>query len=388
MSRKEQIKEFLTFTKGEKKGIIVLIILVLTVILINQFSHLLIKEEKIDFSEFKKQINEFEKSLVLKEKDNNKSYFELKYDTLQLFSFNPNNTSKNKWELLGLSEKQIKTVNNYLNKGGKFIYKNDFKKIYGISAFQFQKLNPYIDLPEKEGSYNSEFSDDGNKENNSEYFIPDVENYIDFNPNIISDFEWKRLGFSTKQITVIRKYLDKGGKFYKKEDLKKIYGIKEFQYERIKNYIKIPIKEDSTEIKEKEVNIKPKVNINNLSIEEMKKYGKFWQFNATRIVKYRNLLGGYYKKEQLLEVYGMKREYYLKVADDITIDKSKLEKININFAEVSELGRHPYITYKEAEKILKYRNRKGSYKNLEDLINKEIVTKSLYDKISPYLKVK
>jgi len=62
--------------------------------------------------------------------------------------------------------------------------------------------------------------------------------------------------------------------------------------------------------------------------------------------------------------------------------------IKLNFAEVSELGRHPYITYDEAKKILKYRNRKGPYKKLDDLITKKIITKELYDKISLYLKVK
>ena len=224
---------------------------------------------------------------------------------------------------------------------------------------------------------------DKSQNNNSDYKIPDVKRYFDFNPNEVSDSEWQELGFSQKQISTIRNYLNKGGKFYKKEDLKKIYGIKEFQYKRIEDYIKLPKKEENIE---NQTNVK--VDLNNLSEEELKELGGFWKYNAVRIVKYRNLLGGYYKKEQLLEVYGMKREYYLKVSDDIIIDMNNIKQININFAEVSELGKHPYLSYKEAEKILDYRNKKGAISKLEILIEKGIISNDLFDKISPYLKVK
>lgn len=394
---KEDIKELLIFTRGEKKGIIVLVILIITIILVNQFSFLFYEEKETDFASFKNEIAEFEKSLIpIDENKQLNSYYNKMYDTLQLFSFNPNTTSPKDWKLLGLSNKQIKIINNYLNKGGKFYSKKDFKKIYGISETQYQKLYPFIDLPDKKNyaqnvdyeKYNKTSKKNYDKKS-SEYTIPDVEEYFKFNPNIISDNEWQKLGFSQKQIVTIKNYLNKGGKFYKKEDLKKIYGIQDFQYERIKNFIEIPEKENNNDYKKEELVVEnKKVDINNLSADEMKKLGKFWQYRATRIVKYRNWLGGFYKKEQLLEVYGMKMDDYLKIKDDIIIDKSKLEKIHLNFAEVSELGRHPYISYEEARKILDYRNKKGPFKSVNDLLEKDLISKDLYDKISPYLKVK
>jgi len=391
MSLKEDIKELLTFTKGEKKGIIVLIFLVIIVILINQYAYLFYNEEAADYNKYKNEIAEFEQSLFpVKEKYSVDSYIDNKYDTLQLFNFNPNINSEKDWKLLGLSDKQIKIIGNYLKKGGKFKYKTDLQKIYGISQYQFQKLYPFINLPEKTDYYEYDYKNTNNKlsENNkSEYEIPEVAEYFEFNPNLITNEEWKKLGFSQKQISTIRNYLNKGGKFYKTEDLKKIYGIQDFQFERIKEYIKIPINEN-VEKNERDVNVNQKVDINSLSVDEMKTKGKFWKYNATRIVKYRNLLGGFYKKEQLLEVYGLKIEYYLKVADDIIIDKSKLEKININFAEVSELGRHPYISYEDAKKVLEFRNKNGFIKDLKILEEKKIITPDVFRKISPYLKVK
>ena len=389
MSRKEQIKELLTFTKGEQNGILVLIIIMIIVILINIFSDSFIERKDYNFSDFEKEIEEFEKGLIPIEDNSSKtSYYDNKYDTLKLFSFNPNNTSNKEWVLLGLSDKQIKTINNWQSKGGKFKYKSDLKRIYGIFDTQYNILSPYIVLPEKDF-----FSDKENFYKNTvrnsnydtEKKIPDVEEYFKFNPNKTSNEDWQLLGFSQKQITTIKNYVNKGGKFYKKEDLKKIYGIKDFQYERIKDYIELTDKKDKSENQRK---IRQKVDINNLSSEEFIELGGFWKYNGVRIVKYRNILGGYYNKEQLLEVYGIKKQYYDKVAEYIIIDKQKIEKIHINFAETSELGRHPYISYKNAKIILDYRNKNGAFKQLSELINKNIISKSLYEKISPYLKVK
>jgi competence protein ComEA len=61
-----------------------------------------------------------------------------------LFVFDPNTASLQEFQKLGLSEKQASTIKNYLNKGGSFKTKEDLKKIYGISADQYNQLEPYI----------------------------------------------------------------------------------------------------------------------------------------------------------------------------------------------------------------------------------------------------
>ncbi len=64
-------------------------------------------------------------------------------------------------------------------------------------------------------------------------------NLFDFDPNLISDEAWEKLGLSSKQIKVIRNYVKKGGRFYKKDDLKRIYSIPEAQYLLLEPYINI-----------------------------------------------------------------------------------------------------------------------------------------------------
>jgi len=346
VSFKKNLKEYFTFTKGESQGILVLLVFLGIVIIINSSSEYFTKQPTYDFSKYKKLFSEFNSDTL-----NNKAYSHLlKYDTLNLFRFNPNNLNKKEAKQLGLSEYQYQMIQNYLASGRYFKYKSDLSKIYSIHNEQFMLLRTYIDLPEKKNKDDSEYNVK-KKTLGQKIKI----NYSNFDPNILDDFGWKELGFSEKQIASIRKYINNGGKFYKKEDLKKLYVINEEKYSELEPYIIINNKNEIS--KNAQNKVKKKVDINNLSADEMKKYGRFWQYNAERIVKYRNLLGGYYKKEQLLEVYGIKKEYYDKVADDIIIDKSKLEKININFAEISELVRHPYISYQDAKKIIEYRNK-------------------------------
>ena len=65
------------------------------------------------------------------------------------FLFDPNMPDSIEWLKLGLTSRQIRTVFNYVSKGGKFKFKEDFLKIYGISEDQFNKILPYVDLPSK-----------------------------------------------------------------------------------------------------------------------------------------------------------------------------------------------------------------------------------------------
>ncbi|MBK7971685.1 MAG: helix-hairpin-helix domain-containing protein [Bacteroidetes bacterium] len=65
------------------------------------------------------------------------------------------------------------------------------------------------------------------------------ERLFDFDPNTITDEEWQALGLSEKQIRIIRNYLNKGGRFRKKEDVASIYGIQPALYERLEPHIKI-----------------------------------------------------------------------------------------------------------------------------------------------------
>jgi len=103
-----------------------------------------------------------------------------------------------------------------------------------------------------------------------------------------------------------------------------------------------------------------------IQLQELKGIGPGF---ARRIIIYREKLGGYYAKEQLMEVYGFTDKLYNLIKSDITVDASKIRKMNVNRMDISHLKRHPYISYYEAKAIYDYRMQQPGdrIKSIEEL---------------------
>ncbi|MDC0338746.1 helix-hairpin-helix domain-containing protein [Flavobacteriales bacterium] len=69
--------------------------------------------------------------------------------------------------------------------------------------------------------------------------------YFEFNPNEIDEESWVLLGFSEKQAQSIIKYREKGGYFYKKEDLKRLYVVDDSLYDLLEPYVVLERKSKS-----------------------------------------------------------------------------------------------------------------------------------------------
>lgn len=254
-----------------------------------------------------------------------------------------------------------------------------------VDFTEFEKEIASLDSLNKKDSINI-------RENNSSRETQKEITLFQFDPNNLSEDEWRKLGLSDKQIKTIKNYESKGGKFYKKEDLKKIYGISEAQYKMLEPYILIPPKEkkEYTSTKPKEENISsgksaPIIELNTADSAKLELLPGIGGTLANRIIKYRNSLGGFTKKDQLLEVYGITKETYDKLVLRIAVRPIGITKININTAEVNDLKKHPYIKYNIANAIVNYRKAHGNYTSVAEIKKIEIVSDELYQKIEPYL---
>lgn len=215
-----------------------------------------------------------------------------------------------------------------------------------------------------------------------------------FNPNNLPEEKWEELGLTKKQIKVIKNFESKGGKFRRKEDLKRMYCISENEYSILEPYILIP--EDSTLKKTDKIITnktdfaKSSKNCGNIDIntadtmmlQTLKGIGSGF---ARKIVKYREKLGGFTKKEQLLEVWGMDNERYKNIENCITVGTTYITKINLNNTSVSILNKHPYIDMTVAKALIAYRNTHGKYKSVSEIKNCALMHDDLYNKIAPYL---
>jgi DNA uptake protein ComE-like DNA-binding protein len=107
---------------------------------------------------------------------------------------------------------------------------------------------------------------------------------------------------------------------------------------------------------------------------------------SVRIIKYRRLLGGFARIEQLKEVYGLPPETFELIKGRIFTDSTMVTKININSAGYKELSRLPYFEKYEVTAILKYREIKGKISAITDLTDNKLITMEKACKVSPYLK--
>ncbi len=106
---------------------------------------------------------------------------------------------------------------------------------------------------------------------------------------------------------------------------------------------------------------------------------------ARRIVNYRNLLGGFTRKEQLLEVYGMTNDRYEAIIPYISIDTSRITTLNINTATVEQLRRHPYLDYYQARAIVDFRKSGFHFSSLDDLLLVNLIDEKTVINLKGYI---
>jgi DNA uptake protein ComE-like DNA-binding protein len=221
-----------------------------------------------------------------------------------------------------------------------------------------------------------------------------------FNPNDLSIEKWKELGLTENQIKVIKNYEKRGGKFYKKEDLKKIYSISKEEYKILEPFIVIPeIKKSKPEPEPEQKKIKQKskynpatktkpliIELNSVDSIQLIKLPGIGPVFSQRIIKYRDLLGGFSSSEQLLEVYGFDSSRYFNILPFLKIDTASIKKLNINSASFKELLKHPYISFDFTKYIVNTR-KKEKFSTFEQLKHTDYLTDSLYFRLLPYLEL-
>lgn len=218
--------------------------------------------------------------------------------------------------------------------------------------------------------------------------IPPVLFY--FNPNTLDSAGFVKLGIKPYLASRIVRYRAKGGKFKTPDDFGKIYGLLPEQYTMLAPYIYIPVEIADTRIADSIRMVRMAqdaimVELNSADTTELKKIKGVGISYAKRIIAYRNILGGFVSAHQLLEVWGMSKSNYEKIAPHVIIDSTLIRKIEINKAGIDRLRSHPYLNFYHAKAIYELRRNKGKLKSINDLQNLYELPDSIVTKIEPYL---
>lgn len=268
----------------------------------------------------------------------------------------------------------------------------------------FEKEISQLDIQEPDSSYTylkRNYGDAGNQR-----YQPSEKNYYDkpargvlfyFDPNTLSLDGWKKLGIREKTAHTIQNYISKGGRFYKAEDISKIWGLHEDEvkillpYVRIeqgqtKDYNKFPGPGKTSIYEKPAYNIIP-CDVNKSDTAAFIALPGIGSKLAARIVAFRQKLGGFYKTDQLAETYGLPDSTFQKIKSRLVIGNGSVKKLNINTATVDELKSHPYLRYNIANAIVQYRLQHGNFSAVNDIKKIMAVTEEIYNKAAPYLTI-
>jgi competence protein ComEA len=242
-----------------------------------------------------------------------------------------------------------------------------------INFKDFDKAVAQLSKIEQQKSYINNKSGSDDKILNPVMFV--------FNPNNLTVAQWKQLGLSEHQANIIKHYEAKGGRFYNKEDVKKIYSVTADDYKRLESYISIP-GADYVSKKAKSGEIIELNSADSAKLTEIRGVGPSF---ALRIISYRGRLGGFYNKEQLKEVFGMDSLKYAEMKAQVSVNPAAVKRIDINTISFDQLRIFPYLGYKQVNAIIQYRTQHGNYTSIADMQNIVILDEGILRKIEPYL---
>lgn len=360
MKMKKQRTNYWYFTRSERNGIVSLTLICLLLFIAPGFYHRLQSPQLLDHASFKRELAAFSPDSL--------------QSTVQqvLFYFDPNRLSFDSFLLLGLPIRTVKAIDNYRKKGGRFFQPEDLRRIYTLSIEDFERLENYIALPHAFKKVAKQ----------SKATIP----LQPFDPNQIDENLLLQWGLDSRLVIRWKNYLEKGGRFRRPEDLKKLYGLRDEEYQRLLPFVHMPTA-DTPDSKAVPVALKApaRVDINRATIDDWQRLKGIGPTFATRIVKFRDKLGGFAAVDQVAETWGMPDSVFQQIKP--WLDPSPLlRQISINDVDQAALEAHPYLNKRDAAAIISYRNQHGPFKQPSDLQQLKALTPETLHKILPYIR--
>lgn len=238
-----------------------------------------------------------------------------------------------------------------------------------------------------------------------EFTKPRVEQKLfPFNPNNLPDSLWEQLGLNARQVRTIHNYQSKGGVFRSKKDVQKLRNIPDTLYQQLKPFIQLP---DEWKQKESYANnsthtYKNQYTMNATFTSPTKKTFTTIELNTTdstallelpgigpwfahKIIDYRDRLGGFISKEQLLEIRGIDSSVFYRFSKDVVADMFEIKKINVNEAGLDVLIRHPYLGFQHARMLFNYRKQHGIFNSKNEIRDAVLMSENDFRKLEPYL---
>jgi len=336
----ETIRGYLTFTKKERFGVLFLFILVIILFVLPYFFKPSVGDpDPAAYEKMKTEIQKFETSAAdssgkkeSRDRNQNRKSFPGdsektdRYSNTELFYFDPNKIQAAEWARLGLTEHLTQTILHYIEKGGRFQRAEDLKKLYGLHNSDYERLFPYV-----------------------------------------------RISKSPEPL-----------KFHGHNDTKSAYPISSVKRTDSffhKTFLRNPDPGRTT----KEFLV---TDINLTDSAGWSRLPGIGARLASRIIHFREKLGGFYEPDQIAETYGLPDSTFQNIKPYLIIHSVSLNQMDLNTATKEILESHPYIRWQIANAIIRYRQQHGLFQSVNELLQIAQMDSIRFKKLKPYLFVK
>ncbi len=218
-----------------------------------------------------------------------------------------------------------------------------------------------------------------------------------FDPNTADSTLLLSLGLQPWQVRSIYRYRAKGGIYRQPSDFARLYGLTVKQYKELLPYIHIsdeykPAAEvygrtdavrSGRDTLRYPVKLQPGqyVTLDDADTASLRKVPGIGRYYASRIVRYRNDLGGYVSVAQLSEIEGIPEA----ALSYFRVTGGAVRKLNLNRLTLNELKHHPYINFYQARRIIDYRRLKGPLHGIDDLRLLKDFSQRDIERLRPYV---
>lgn len=201
-----------------------------------------------------------------------------------------------------------------------------------------------------------------------------------FDPNTIDSMEALRLGIPAKQVNTLLRYRNKGGRFYNKEDIAKLYGLKKELVEKLIPYVVIQNKQRNRVYLNKFSSTYNKISATykneddwsiDINTSDEKQWAMHTKLNAAvikNIINYRNYLGGFSKLTQIKKVYGFNESDYYVLKPHLKLGKLNMQKPNASSMSFEQWKQVGIFADREIAKILRIRKENGGHIGWKELV--------------------
>lgn len=224
--------------------------------------------------------------------------------TPRLFYFDPNTLAAEGWQQLGLRDKTIRTILHYREKGGYFRHPEDIGKIYGLLPADYARLLPYVKIKQQVPAFGKAAAKPAYIPYRQYPYAypprPLIPRSIDINTADSAAFI-ALPGIGSRLANRIINFRDKLGGFYSIEQVGETYALPDSTFQQIKGILHC----DSYAVR--------RININTADANTLRQHPYIRWNIANAIVAYRGQHGDYTSVDELLRIEIISPDVFQKI---------------------------------------------------------------------------